>query len=535
MNRLLFVILTVFLVINFVSCGENNNITQVETTKVAKKADTTDVKMGEGTLSVFFSISDSLNPYKAVTAGNQYLSSLLFDPLVKLDKNLDAKLKLAQSVETKGKKCTVNLKDIKFSDGSYVTAEDVTYSLACAKESDLYKRQLENIVSFVAASSKTVEITLKHADRFVSFILDFPIIKRGSTGRENKDSKQLPPIGAGRYVYNDNSGVYTLRGNEHYYGKKPENIINLVNTPDSDSLNYYLKINEVDFYYSGVDVEDLPTMSGKISKVKLTNLIYLGINSNNKFLNNKYLRQSLSYLINRQTLCSDGYYNYAQPAYNLFNNSISTRKIFESKENLQKAIEQIKSGGYNKTDASGYFINDKNQKIRISLLYNKESHFQSNTAALIEKQLKKGGIDVDLNGVTFKQYQTLINKGRYDFYLGEVKLNKNFDLTSFFESNLINIATTATTTTSSTTENDDEIQESSENHLDEQIDMGKVYSDFLENKITTDKFIDIFSEQMPLIPIAYRVGINNCSSKVYPEAIATISDAYYNIELLSVK
>ena len=66
------------------SCASQTNIQQpVETPTIT----TTAAPTGVGTLKLAFCANDSLNPYSAQSKMNKQLSSLMFDPLVKLDNN----------------------------------------------------------------------------------------------------------------------------------------------------------------------------------------------------------------------------------------------------------------------------------------------------------------------------------------------------------------------------------------------------------------------------------------------------------------
>ena len=83
-------------------------------------------------MTLLYSLSDSFNPYEALTDQNRQICRLIFEPLIKTDNEFNAVFALAKDARVEGNICTVTLKTALFSDGSQVTAEDVVYSFKAA-------------------------------------------------------------------------------------------------------------------------------------------------------------------------------------------------------------------------------------------------------------------------------------------------------------------------------------------------------------------------------------------------------------------
>ncbi|MGN0113844.1 MAG: ABC transporter substrate-binding protein, partial [Acutalibacteraceae bacterium] len=435
------------------SCGQNSVFTPTQTTTVITAATTqSSSSLGTGELYLNFSSSDSLNPFEAKTLGNQQLSSLIFDPLVRLDPSLNPELKLAEKIVTDGKNVTITLRNAVFSDGDDVTAEDVVYSLKCAKSASnkLYSDQLKIITGYNADSYRTVSLTLSHADPLIANVLDFPIIKQGSTNRKNDDDKALPPLGCGRYVYSDNSGTCVLSGNKNYYGEVPQNKILLNNTPDSEALQYSIKAGEVDIYYSGVMTGNLLSMSGKTGLVKQPNIVFLGANQFGT-LKNKYLRRAVSAAIDRKEICTTAYYNYSEPAKSLYSGNMSVIKdsaeLFSETADSKSVADFMKKAGYKNKDSDGRYVSPGGSHITLRLVYNSDNSYQTSAAKLLQKQLEAQGIDIALDGRGYNNYINCVLGYDYDLYLGEIKLNKNFDYSSMMSGKVVANKTLAATTT----------------------------------------------------------------------------------------
>lgn len=545
------------------SCGQNSVFSPNTTTTVMTAATTqSNSALGTGKLYINFSSSDSLNPFEAKTLGNQQLASLIFDPLVKLDPSLNPELMLAEKIETDGKNVTITLRNVVFSDGSDVTAEDVVYSLKCAKKASnkLYADQLRIVTGYNADSYRTVSLALSHPDPLIANVLDFPIIKQGSTNRKNDDDKALPPLGCGRYVYSDNSGTCVLSGNEKYYGEVPRNKILLNNTPDGEALQYSIKAGEVDIYYSGVMTGNLLSMSGKTGLVKQPNIVFLGVNQFGT-LKNKYIRRAVSAAIDRKEICTTAYYNYSEPSKSLYSSNMSVLKdekdLFSETADSKSAAEYLKKAGYKNKDSDGHYATSGGSYVTLRLLYNSDNSYQSSAAKLLQKQVEAQGINITLDGREYSNYINCVLRYDYDLYLGEIKLNKNFDYSSMMTGNVVANKTLAatTTTTASTSPEDTWTYPTDEdgdpnyaatrptfttvkttvNPATNNKDMAKEYLYYLSGKTKTDKFMQLFAEELPFVPIAFRLGVVSYNSDISPAAVSTVSDAYYNIEYLSLK
>ena len=537
MRRIFAVLLTLAVAVTVCSCeSAETEVPVVTTTKAVDEA------LGTGTLSLQFSASDSLNPYEAQTLANQQISSLLYDGLVCLDEDLNPTYRIAQRISLSGKKCTVTLKSVMFSDGTAITADDVVYSIKRAKEAKYsgYADQLKNIVSYSASGDGTFVFTTEYEDINIASILDFPIIKSGSEDMANDDGKEIPPIGAGRYVYNEDSGVYTLTGNSKYYRTVPKNTVYLVNTPDEESLDFNIRSGNVNICYSGINIEDLPSMNGNIYRAKQTNFVFIGMNTQEGILSRSDLRKAVSACLDRDAIIKEAFYTYAKGADNLFPSGYSTTKeldgVISTIQNAEACKSYLKSAGYE-------------NGITLTLLYNKDNLYHADTAELIISQAAACGITVKADGRNYKNYKACVESGNYTMYLGEVKLSKSLDFTTLInkdnnyniiETEKINTTITSTqkktaslpsgatvvnTTGAATTEADN-------------IKVRKicdVYESYMKGKIKASELVNAFIESMPFVPVCWRMGVVSSSSSVSPVAVATASDAYYNIELLTVE
>ncbi|MBR4283016.1 MAG: hypothetical protein IKT35_04805, partial [Clostridia bacterium] len=269
---LLVVLLTFILLLS--GCGESSNILNENPSNTTSNGETV-----ASNVTLPYTSTDSLDPFKVKTKSNGEIIRLLFDSLITVNENFAATNVLADRIILTDESCTVFLKNTaKFTDGSLLTAQDVIYSINLARNAkDLYYSQnLVNVSSVTAGEGGSVVISLNHADDYFTNFLDFPIIKANTDGKKNEDNKDIPPIGTGRYTFLENSGEYKLVSNKNWFGGKV-NIaeINLLNLPDQEAVDYAVKSGKISICYSDLSNNTAPSMIGSSVYVPMNNLVYL--------------------------------------------------------------------------------------------------------------------------------------------------------------------------------------------------------------------------------------------------------------------
>ncbi len=380
---------------------------------------------------LLYSYSDTLNPYTAGTELNRELCSLLFEPLVRVNNNFENVFCIASSVTLEGKTCTVKLRSVSFSDGSAVTADDVVYSYKAARESkNVYAHRFYEVSGVSASARDTVIFTLTKNDPYFTALLDFPIIKSGSDNIVSSDGVAAVPIGSGRYTVN--AERTRLTPNRGYYLFDPSlKDIELINAPDGDAVSHYVEVGASDVYYSSFSGGDIVRMSGKKTDVNLNNLVYIGINSNNSVLSNKYVRYAISSALDREAVCNQAYYNNALAATGFFSpvfKETAARQTLEKNTNLEITIENLNKIGYNRLDNSGYRVNSAGNHLTFTLLVNSDNASRAAAAELISSQLFEAGIEIRVVERPYAEYISALQNGAFQLYLGEVQLQNNMDL-----------------------------------------------------------------------------------------------------------
>ncbi len=430
-SKLLAVLLTAVMLLSLCGCGGEEVSSEVTSTPV----DNVQVAASD-TLKLLFCKKDGFNPYACVSKMNKEITLLMFDSLFRTDNEFNLVNILAESYELKGKELSVTLKGgLKFSDGSPVTASDIVSSFDLAKKSTTsdFTARLASVASCRVAGDRAVCFTLSKVDEYAVNLLDFPIIKTGTTELKNADNVALPPVGCGRYVYNSIDD--TLIPNPFYRsGKFSIKKIILTNAPDNESAKHSIEVGNTDIYYNSLSEAGSVRMpSSKRKLINTTNLVYLGANCVSGVASSEHMRYAVSAALDRKELVYKGFNSSAVAAEGIYHPSFEPAKklqTIQTSANQEITIVNLEQIGYNKQESDGFFVNSKGKNLAFSLLVNSDNLAHMAAADSILAQLGSAGFSVTLKAVGYSSYISALQKGQFDFYLGEICFNPNMDITA---------------------------------------------------------------------------------------------------------
>ena len=154
----------------------------------------------------------TLDPVTCGDGTQQDIGCLLYEGLVQLDLEMQPQAVLAQSwsYDAASYTWTIQLRSgVTFSDGSPLTARDVSVSLERARQSQRYAARLAE-VSSVRAQGDTVVIAMNADLATLAWRLDIPIVKSGTEER-------TAPVGTGPYVFTKSDGGAYLALNADWW------------------------------------------------------------------------------------------------------------------------------------------------------------------------------------------------------------------------------------------------------------------------------------------------------------------------------
>ena len=461
---------------------------------------------GTGKLSLPYVKGDSLNPFTAKSLPNQMLSTILYDSLYSLDATLSPQPLLAASGSVSGTQVRVALKSgLVFSNGSSLSASDVVYSFEKAAASPHYRAQLSNFSSAKVQSGDII-FTMKEVDPYALSCLDFAIIKRGSDSSET-----AIPVGSGRYIAVRGDSSVTLKANKSWLSGNTMKFasISLVDVPDSDSVIHSLEIGNVNFIFQDLSGGVYQRINANTTEFLMNNLVFLGIQSKNELLQNPKILQAISLALAREEIASSAYQGHAAASAVPFRpdwNALKGLSTADVKQNKEAAVKLLQEAGFDKTGASGARIGG-GKTLQFTLAVNKENPFRLSAANMIAAQLSAVGIKVTVSQLAWADYTKAVQGGRFDLYLGEVKLSNNMSLTPFF-----NEAGAAKA------------------GINQEGAAAASYKQMLTGAVSLQDFLSTFQENPAFLPVCFRKGVAARSRDVQGDLISHSGDVYANLQ-----
>ncbi len=474
----------------FSACDDTVIATEANTSpdRVVQSADSSEV------INIGYSKADSLNPYYVSTDLNSDLTSLVFEPLFYLDDTFCATNGLALSYSLEGLKLTVKIDtSAAFSDGVQLSSTDIIYSFNAAKKSSVYSNELQYITSVFASSADTVVFALSGNCRNAQDSLTFPIVKSGTA-----DNSASVPIGTGLYAYSVSESNITLNYNP--YCRKPQPNITKIEFQQLDSsstLIHTLELGTIDAFFDDLSSGSYSQANASVSKTNLTNLVFLGMNSSSYGLSSSAVRQAVYYSVNRQSIVANSFKKYAVESYTPYH---PEWHVFEESDydasqlslDYSKAQSLMKNAGFT-------------ERINLKLIVYSGNNFKVAAAKEIASNLANIGINITVSELSWDNYRLALANGNYDFYIGEIKLPGNMDMSSLFSPSKAVYGVSASDTTSA------------------------AYDEFVAGNISINALTSSFLQNMPFIPICFRMGALIYSQDITPAADCDMGNAYKNI------
>lgn len=446
------------------------------------------------TLSFGYSPDDSLNPYYAKTDLNSDLTSLVFEPLFYIDDSFRAVPGLASSFTLDGKTLTVKIDtSAAFSDGVQLSSTDIVYSFNIAKKSSVYNDSLAYISGASAASADTVRFSLSGNYRNAQDSLTFPIVKSGTA-----DGSESLPVGTGLYSYQDTEIGMKLSHNP--YCRKPQPSITKIDLQKLDSsstLIHTLELGTIDAFFDDLSSGSYSQANASVTKTNLSNLVFLGMNSKSYGLSDSAVRRAVYYSINRQSIAANSFKKFAVESYTPYHPQwhVLAESDYDTSSlslDYSQAQSLMQNAGFTET-------------INLKLIVYSGNNFKVFAANEIAENLSNIGINVTVTPLSWENYKNALETGSYDFYIGEIKLPCNMDMSALLSADRSVYGVSASDTTAA------------------------AYAEFMSGNISINALTSSFLQNMPFVPVCFRMGALIYSQLITPAADCDMGNAYKNI------
>ena len=367
------------------------------------------------------------NPYQCVCITNRPVFSLVYESLFVLNNSFQPEPVLCDrfAVSETGTTYLITLcEGVSFSDGSPLTARDAVASLRAARDSDYYGSRFSNVLEFSARDDRTLEISLEQAYENLPLLLDVPIVKAGTQGDER-------PIGTGPYAfYEGRNGLCLRRCRSWWQGsrapveydtilltakKDPTAVRDSFEFGDTSLVCADLNAPNAVGYRCDYELWDCPT----------TTMVYLGFNLNGDLFSSQAMRSVVTHMIDREALIISVYKGFGKAAYlpcspdsPLYDQDLAMLYSYDE----EAVAKVLRTTAVRSEDDAGVLLVCSADQTRVEL------------ARRLADTMTKAGMPMEVNSVDMETYRSRLERGRYDAFLGEVRLSGNFDLTEFFRS-----------------------------------------------------------------------------------------------------
>jgi len=442
-----------------------------------------------GTLKLFTTEPDSLNPVLTKSALTSDILGLIYEGMTKLGKDQKAIPVLSDkwSVSSDGLVWEFHIRDgVKWHDGEALTAYDVEFTIQTILNpaiDSVYKPLLLNISACAALDSSTVMISLKKPNSFTPEMMNFPIIpKHQFTGADILSDHT--PVGTGPYKFvsytegedvvlklNENwwqfdedsdlktSGMYieTIQANIYAHD---ENAMAAFQAGDADAVS--ISVNDYHRYKGRSDLT--------VRKYTSRNFEFITFNLNDPVFSDVYARRAVSLAIDRDKLISEVLPGEAEAAelpvlpscwleeeLQLSYKSTITKATDISgatgevsgnpSENTEAADaaasantpEEILTLGGWKKNQQGYYkvIKGVRRYLETELLVNSNNSLRVSAAQKICEQLEQAGIKVKLVQLGWDELMTRINSGKYKMALIGLRVPQIPDISYLYSSSYL--------------------------------------------------------------------------------------------------
>jgi peptide/nickel transport system substrate-binding protein len=361
--------------------------------------------------------STTFDPIKSAQNADNWVFSNVFDPLIRVDKTgtkLEPGLAESWTISNDGKTYTLNIRDTKFSDGTPVTASDAAFSLLRIRDNagSLWRDSYSIIANAEAKDPHTLVITLKSPSAPFLSQLALPnasVISEKAVKTEGEEEFAEKPIGSGAFSVKEwvRGEKITLVKNPYFWQADRVKLdgVDWFTIPDDNTRMLKVQAGELDAALN-VPFSRISSLQKDANlTVELnpsTREDHLLINHSHGALGKVEVRQALDFAIDKDAIVKTVTFGYGQVA----NSYIPTGALFHYSDNLRRSYDPEK--------ARKMLADAGASDLTLKYIVNAGDEADEQIAVLLQQQLSKAGVKLDLQKVDPSQSWDMLVSGDYD-------------------------------------------------------------------------------------------------------------------------
>jgi peptide/nickel transport system substrate-binding protein len=388
-----------------------------------------------GDILVRGDIGDASNliPLLASDSASHGIASMIYNGLIKYDKDMNIVGDLAESweISSNGLVITFKLrKGVRWHDGKPFKAADVLYTYQVTvdpKTPTAYAGDFLKVKKAEVLDDYTFRVT--YDKPFAPALISWSSSIMPRHLLNGKDITKSPlarePIGTGPYKFKEWAAgqKIVLVSNPDYFEGQPYidgRITRII--PDTATMFLELRAQNIGMMgltplqYTRQTENNLFTSNFNKYKYLSFAYTYLGYNLRNPLFADKRVRQAISYAINKDEIISGVLLGLGKPATGPYKPETwaYNDKVRSYNYNPQKARELLIEAGWTKLNKDGVLEKDGKPFI-FEIVTNQGNETRQKCAEIIQRQLKEVGITVKIRILEWSAFVTdFVNKRRFD-------------------------------------------------------------------------------------------------------------------------
>ncbi|HFJ9472237.1 ABC transporter substrate-binding protein [Bacillus paranthracis] len=388
-------------------------------------------------------------PYFQQNGWDGNVTSVIFASLVSTDKQGKPIPELAEKWDISSDQLTYTFhlrKDLKFSDGSPLTADDVAFTLTllhdkayegevdisqyAVKGGKAYKEgTATSIEGIQVVDPQTIKVTTEKVNSQAIFVLGGTVLSKAYYGKDYKQNTSLDylkelygkPLAAGPYKFEKYIPGQEVRfvANENYYAGKPKIQNFIYKITSGDTKLQLFQTGEVDHTGLGTGDEVLEQAKAlEFANIQIEtapSFSYIYMNNNKPYLKDKKVRQALIYGLDRKKYVDTalkGYGTVANVPIHPTSWAYTEEDVNKYEYDKEKAKKLLDEAGW-KVGSDG--IREKDgQKLKLSYFGPSSAKDSDLLIPIAKENYKEIGVEFNPEFMDFNTMLSKVNKGDYD-------------------------------------------------------------------------------------------------------------------------
>jgi peptide/nickel transport system substrate-binding protein len=361
----------------------------------------------------------NLDPRMGTDGQSEHIDELLFDGLVTRDANFRFVPALAKSWDQPDPLTYIfHLRDgVRFHDGRLLTARDVVWTIDSMRSGAVISPKtatFASIQSIEARDPRTVVVHLKNPDNFL-----LTNLKTGAIGIVPEGSGRdfwRHPVGTGpfRFVSQQIDQDVVIERNPYSWDAQPRiDRVRFSVVPDPITEALELEKGSGDVAINSLPMDSLATLARRpelqITEVGGTQIQYLAFNARDPLLKDVRVRRAIAFAINRKLIIDTLLRGHARPAVSLLPTShwAWTGDVERYDYDPGRAERLL--------DGAGYPRAGNGMRFHVTMKTSTDEDTRL-LAAVLQQQLAKVGIALDLRSYEFATFYSDVIRGAFQLY-----------------------------------------------------------------------------------------------------------------------